>query len=199
MHDAILVGIGTALNDDPQLNTRHVPALPSGTPYRYHLPRPIILDRYLRLSHNCKLLNNYRDGKGRRPWIFSSVPSQEELTAWNVRRTALEIAGAKVYITAAHGGLISLPDVLLALKNLHIRSLMVEGGANVIQSFLKETLPDPQGKVNPIVDTVIVTVAPTLVGPQGIAYDCNLPVKLNHIRTAVFGRDAVMALKFANI
>ena len=115
MHDAIMVGIGTALNDDPQLNStctdicyagylskanvlprlaRHVPA--SGSTNRYHLPRPVVLDSNLRLPVHCKLLNNFRDGRGRRPWVVGIKPSNSDLSSWQARRFALEGAGARV-------------------------------------------------------------------------------------------------------
>ena len=88
---------------------------------------------------------------------------------------------------------------------------MVEGGARVIQSFL--ATPDS-------VDSVIVTVAPIFVGVEGITYKPNLTTgqvrtpsssgliptyedffahiqvsKYKHVRTELFGKDAVMALK----
>ena len=57
------------------------------------------------------------------------------------------------------GGL-PIRDVLKELKNLGIQSVMVEGGAKVIASFLTQ----------PVVDTIIVTVAPMFVGDGGIGY-----------------------------
>jgi len=92
MHDAILIGIGTALNDDPQLNARHLPPRTS-TEDKYHLPRPVILDSHLRLSTNCKLLKNFQNHIGRRPWIIcSSSATASEFS----NRKELENAGAKI-------------------------------------------------------------------------------------------------------
>ncbi|KAI0094478.1 dihydrofolate reductase-like domain-containing protein [Irpex rosettiformis] len=204
MHDAILVGIGTALNDDPQLNTRHLPAMTTvpGYEHKYHLPRPTILDVNLRLKPTCKLLKNYKAGTGRRPWIFASKPkNQNDLDEWWARKEALKTAGAKVYVVAATDGYISLSDFLKTLKTLGIRSLMVEGGAKIIQSFLRETHPGLDGKAIPIVDNIIITVAPKIVGADGVGYDCDLTTQLgqlNHIKTELFGRDTVMTFKFKN-
>ena len=66
-------------------------------------------------------------------------------------------------------GFLSITDVLTKLQELGIRSLMVEGGATVIASFLK-SVSHPSGIPKPLVDTLIITVAPTMVGDQGIAY-----------------------------
>lgn len=109
MHDAILVGIGTALNDDPQLNgsdivnqsysyleppalARHLPP-PSEHEERRHLPRPVVVDSRLRLSPTCKLLINYQNGRGRRPWVICASAHDAE---FHGRLAVLEKAGAKV-------------------------------------------------------------------------------------------------------
>jgi 2,5-diamino-6-(ribosylamino)-4(3H)-pyrimidinone 5'-phosphate reductase len=51
-------------------------------------------------------------------------------------------------------------EVLRELRSLGIRSLMVEGGAQIIDSFARSGL----------VDRLVVTVAPVVVGPLGIGY-----------------------------
>ncbi|KAI0081101.1 riboflavin-specific deaminase [Panus rudis PR-1116 ss-1] len=198
MHDAIMVGIGTALNDNPQLNTRHLPPLPESDGVRYHLPRPIILDSNLRLPRDCKLLLNYREGRGRRPWIVTSEPTNKNAkSTWVQQKSMLEAAGARIIVVPGTNGHISLPDMLSALRELGIRSLMVEGGAQVIRSFLVEA-----GKKDgdrPLVDVIIITVAPTFVGNAGVGYGTDLLTdalpNLKHLRTANFGRDSVVALK----
>jgi 2,5-diamino-6-(ribosylamino)-4(3H)-pyrimidinone 5'-phosphate reductase len=60
-----------------------------------------------------------------------------------------------------------IPAVLSALHELGIQSLMVEGGAQVIASFFA---------ASSAVDTVIVTVAPTFVGANGVGYGVPLGV-----------------------
>jgi riboflavin biosynthesis pyrimidine reductase len=64
---------------------------------------------------------------------------------------------------------------------------MVEGGARIIQSFLAERL----------VDALIVTTAPVLVGGDGVGYSegfQQLP-GLKYIHTELLGRDTVVGLK----
>ncbi|GBE77448.1 2,5-diamino-6-ribosylamino-4(3H)-pyrimidinone 5'-phosphate reductase [Sparassis crispa] len=211
MHDAILVGIGTALNDDPQLNTRHLPPLPLHYPYRYYLPRPVILDSNLHISPDCKLLKNYREGRGRRPWVICSSsidPSGSDRDAFatrSARRQALEEAGGCVLEVRADHGMISIPELLRTLRDLGIRSLMVEGGASVIKSFLAAN-KHPAGPDKPaavaernFLDMVIITIAPTLVGREGIFYGSDLLAEelpaLRHLKTELFGQDAVVALR----
>ncbi|ESK92678.1 riboflavin-specific deaminase [Moniliophthora roreri MCA 2997] len=175
MHDAILIGIGTASNDNPQLNTRHLPSRPSnpaknGHDNPYHLPRPIILDSTLRLSPNCRLLDNYKKGLGRRPWVFcSKLGDDEGNREWMERKQLLEEAGASVITTPTaserHDDNLKLSAVLEYLHEHQIRSLMVEGGARVIRSFFAE---------ESMVDTIIVTIAPTFVGDEGVGYNVGL-------------------------
>ncbi|KAG2120600.1 dihydrofolate reductase [Suillus discolor] len=187
-HDAILVGIGTALNDDPQLNSRHIPEdeRPS------HLPRPVILDTNLRLRPDCKLLKNYRERKGRRPWVICDA----NLTPDDGRKSILEDAGARVIgVPSVDGGscFIVIPDLLKVLYNFGIKSLMVEGGATVIGSFLAECA---RTKPNTIIDTLIITIAPMLIGDDGVGYGEKLLAtqipSLKHIQTEVMGRDVVI-------
>ncbi|TCD64309.1 2,5-diamino-6-(ribosylamino)-4(3H)-pyrimidinone 5'-phosphate reductase [Steccherinum ochraceum] len=197
MHDAILVGIGTALNDNPQLNTRLLPQLPADNPHRYHLPRPVVVDTHLRLRLDCKLLNNYRAGVGRRPWVMSSAPIGEaEGKTWREQRKALEDAGARVVEVGADSGGISIPSMLAVLRSLGVRSLMVEGGAGIIKSFLAAATADNVGET---VDALIVTVAPTFVGREGVGYGENLLAaevpRLRHKHTEIVGQDTVVAFR----
>ncbi|TFK95041.1 bacterial bifunctional deaminase-reductase [Polyporus arcularius HHB13444] len=212
LHDAILVGIGTALNDDPQLNTRHLPPLPADRPHGYRLPRPVVLDTHLRFSPDCKLLKNYQAGRGRRPWIVCAPQTASHdiasTKAFTQRAAALRSAGAHIIELAADAatGLIAVPDLLTALHELGVRSVMVEGGARVIRSFLstghgdspsRESSDGPGDKW--MVDALVVTVAPTLVGEAGVGYGSGLLAdvlpKFEHVRTETFGPDAVMALR----
>ncbi|KAG8900698.1 2,5-diamino-6-(ribosylamino)-4(3H)-pyrimidinone 5'-phosphate reductase [Tulasnella sp. 403] len=152
MHDGILVGIGTALNDDPQLNTRRLP--PREIPYPQ--PTPIILDTHLRLPVTAKLVQNYARGLGRQPWVICSKDADP------ARKAGLEDAGVKVVQVSTGGatGKLDIDDALHELKSLGIKSLMVEGGQRVISTLLSHQ--------SPVFDCLIVTVAPLLVGAAGV-------------------------------
>jgi 3,4-dihydroxy 2-butanone 4-phosphate synthase/GTP cyclohydrolase II len=134
-HDAILVGIGTVLADDPQLNVRLVTG---------DNPQPVVVDSQLRFPLNANLLQHPPF-----PWIATSRQAGES------RQQALETVGARVLRLPANArGQVNLAVLLERLGDLGVNSLMVEGGAGIITSFLSERL----------VDRMILTIAPTLVG-----------------------------------
>jgi GTP cyclohydrolase II len=134
-HDAILVGIGTVLADNPRLNVRLVPG---------KNPQPILLDSRLRFPSYANLLKD-----GNLPWVITTP------TAAASRQEDLEKQGARVFrLPEGSCGGIDLTALLAKLGQMGITSLMVEGGAQVITSFITSQL----------VDQVIVTVAPVLVG-----------------------------------
>ncbi|KAE8229195.1 hypothetical protein CF326_g5842 [Tilletia indica] len=187
LHDGILVGAGTAVNDNPQLNARLLPDVPPVE----RLPRPIVLDTQLRTPPNCKMLLNYQNGTGRQPLLVCAR------TASGVRAAELEKAGAELVVANCEfDDLLSWRSVLAALARKGITRLMVEGGATVISGLL-----DSQ-----FVDTLIVTVAPKLIGPQGISHNATLPLAgpsatgergasedFNLVTSRQFGRDVVFA------
>jgi 2,5-diamino-6-(ribosylamino)-4(3H)-pyrimidinone 5'-phosphate reductase len=106
MHDGILIGIGTALNDNPQLNSlyldlpiqltlthaslaRHLPPSEKQHP----CPRPIILDTLCRLPVSSKLVQNHIHGRGRKPMVIcGDMDMAERIT----RKMDLEALGVEV-------------------------------------------------------------------------------------------------------
>jgi GTP cyclohydrolase II len=134
-HDAILVGIGTILADNPSLTVRLV----SGKN-----PQPVVLDSRLRFPLYAKLLRQQS-----LPWIMTNTEAETE------RQKALESMGAKVFrLPTGDNGGIEIKTVLDILGEKGINSVMVEGGAQIISSFLAYQA----------VDQIIVTIAPVLVG-----------------------------------
>lgn len=167
----------------------------------HHLPRPIIIDTHLRLSPTCKLLSNFQNGIGRRPWIICGQRESLslDLTAdRQCRKDTLVAAGAKILEAAVIPSEdktrvnVSIPAALQTLKDLGVRSLMVEGGAQIIASFLSEA----------VVDTLIITTSPVLVGDAGVGYAYPTNISDNgetkseykEVHTELFGRDCVTAL-----
>ncbi|WFD27326.1 hypothetical protein MNAN1_002322 [Malassezia nana] len=149
-HDAILVGVGTMLADNPRLNVRI-------DGYDGPSPRPVVLDSSLRTPPSCRL---WQVAESLRPLVLAAAPLCDK-EAWNERRRALEAAGAHVRILPRHGAVLAWEAIIDALAAEGVRALMVEGGAGVIDGLL-------QSQVVP--DVVIVTVSPVLVGEQGYGY-----------------------------
>ena len=135
-HDAILVGINTVLADDPQLTVRRV----DGT----H-PQPIVLDSQLRFPTDAQLL----DTEGPPPLVATNQSIRTS------RRDTLDEHGVDVLqLPCDDDRGVGLRALLEALGERGIQSVMVEGGAQVITSFLRDRLADH----------AIVTIAPMLVG-----------------------------------
>ncbi|CAE6441761.1 unnamed protein product [Rhizoctonia solani] len=194
MHQGILVGVQTVLNDDPQLNVRRLP--PRDTPYP--CPRPVILDSYLRTPPTCKLLQNFAAGTGLAPYIIYGMPLLDfgESKEIKRRKAVLEEAGAILITGFEQDGQIDLAGALRLLKHRGIHSVMVEGGQRVISSMLTGRHTDE----SPLVDTLIITVSPSLIGSDGVGVlqqGRKLP-SLKHIQSEQFGTDTVIACRLAD-
>jgi 3,4-dihydroxy 2-butanone 4-phosphate synthase/GTP cyclohydrolase II len=161
-HDAILVGIGTVLADNPRLTVR----LASGPD-----PQPIVLDSQLRLPLDANLLRHPR-----RPWIATTGRAGPE------RQAALEAAGVRVIrLPADDCGRVDLPALLDALADAGIETLMVEGGSAVITSFLSA----------PLVDRLVLTLAPRIVGGlRAVSAPCDL--RLRNVTYHSLGTDLIV-------
>lgn len=177
--DAILVGVGTVLADDPQLTTR-LPAEQCGYGGP-HSPLRVILDSRLRTPPSTKLLASETPGCTR---IYATEAAEPE------RRAALEQAGATVVILPAVDGQVDPAAVLADLGTLGMNDLLIEGGSAVHGAFIDAGL----------VDRVQVYVAPLIVGgasapgPVGGAGVATMPEawRLTNITTRQVGPDLVI-------
>jgi diaminohydroxyphosphoribosylaminopyrimidine deaminase/5-amino-6-(5-phosphoribosylamino)uracil reductase len=126
--DAILVGIGTVLADDPLLTCR-LPGMEARSPVR------VVLDRALRIPGTSRLVHSARETP---LWVMTSNLSEAPAAM------KLGAAGAQVIRVAATStppGL-DLRAVLHALAGKGITRLLVEGGARVASSFVAAGLVD---------------------------------------------------------
>jgi diaminohydroxyphosphoribosylaminopyrimidine deaminase/5-amino-6-(5-phosphoribosylamino)uracil reductase len=124
--DAILVGIETAIKDDPLLTART-------TAKRCRQPVRIVLDTRLRLPLTSQLVRTVEQSP---LWVACREDASRE------KRQALEQAGVKILALPAGAGGIDLAELLRELGKLGITSLLVEGGARVLGAFLDENLAD---------------------------------------------------------
>ena len=135
-HDAVLVGIGTVLQDDPRLTVRLVP----GTD-----PLRVVADTSARIPLACNLLGDIPE----RTIVFVGAAAPPERVA-RVRESG---AGVRVARPDSSGRL-DLGDLLATLAAEGIRSVMVEGGSGIITSLLTADL----------VDRLVVSIAPKVLG-----------------------------------
>jgi len=135
LHDAILVGADTVLKDDPEMTCRLV---------RGKNPLRIVCDSRLRLPLSARVFSD-----GGRTLVAATDRAPAE------RRKAFAARGIEVLELAEdRAGRVDLRDLLAALGKREISSLLVEGGAAVITSFIKEKLAD----------RLVVILSPKLAG-----------------------------------
>jgi diaminohydroxyphosphoribosylaminopyrimidine deaminase/5-amino-6-(5-phosphoribosylamino)uracil reductase len=142
--DAILVGIGTVLADDPVLTCR-LPGMEARSPVR------VVLDRSLRIPGGSRLVQSARETP---LWVMTSDLSEAPAAV------KLGAAGAQVIRVAANGtpSRLDLAAVLHGLSKKGISRLMVEGGARVASSFVSAGM----------VDEVWLLRGPQAVGADGV-------------------------------
>jgi riboflavin-specific deaminase-like protein len=163
-----LVGVGTVLADDPRLTARL-----AGGPD----PQPVVVDSRLRCPPGARLMQN----PDRRPWILTTSRADARC------RAALEQAGAQIYeASVTPNGRIDLAAGVALLGQKGVTSLMVEGGARIITSFLEARLAD----------WLVITIAPVFVGglravemPEGEVWSLS---HLDHVQSAQLGRDVIV-------
>jgi len=143
-NQAIMVGIGTVLADDPLLNCR----LPEGSPS----PVRIILDSELRLPTNSQIASTAATYQ---TILFCS--KSDNSSSREARRRELEKLEIEV-ISVPHdqdeNAHLSLPAILAELGALGFSSLFVEGGAALITSFFTHNL----------VDRLCIVASPLIIG-----------------------------------
>lgn len=161
-HDAILVGVSTAIADDPALNCRlALPANYGGLGWEFQ-PRPIIIDPHARLHvrPEMKLLKNADEGKGKAPWIVVAPGAMLHPQAV----TTLKAHGGEyLMINDYHpqtGGL-NWEGIFNVLYREGIKSIMIEGGGVVISELLKLNYAH-------LIDSVVLTIAPAFFGKAGV-------------------------------
>lgn len=164
--DSILIGIGTALADDPELTVR-LPGLGKRSPVR------IVLDRLARLPATSKLMR----GATGVPVVVAIGAEADP-----ARKQDLERAGAKLLGTETFDSQIALPELLDDLGAQGFASVLVEGGAETARRFLAEGL----------VDRIVLFRGTSEIGRDGIASpidENSVPADFRLVRNSRFGDD----------
>jgi len=164
--DAIAVGSGTVLADDPVLTARDC--------YRLRPLARVVFDRRLRTPATARLFSTLDAG----PVII--VTTAEAATRHPERATALRAAGASLV-----EGTGALDADIQRLLEWDISTLLLEGGGTMHAAAWQARL----------VDRVIVIVAPTVLGEQGARFFDGLPVPMSQlvpVRVETLGPDAWM-------
>jgi len=139
--DAILVGIGTVLQDNPALTVR-VPGLPPKEPFR------VVADSRLRVSPDARMLTA---GDPSRAVVACVKPAPAD------RAAALRGRGVRLLELPHEGNRVDLPALLLALARLDVIAVFAEGGADLAAALLDAGL----------VDRVAFFLGPRLLGGHG--------------------------------
>ncbi|HCF99951.1 MAG TPA: 5-amino-6-(5-phosphoribosylamino)uracil reductase [Chloroflexi bacterium] len=134
-NDAVLVGIGTVVADDPELTVRHVEG---------KNPLRVILDSRLSIRRNAKVLRTEEAAT-----VIATIASSD-----SARRRLIERSGATILVAGDEDGHVSLSDLLSQLATMGVSRLLVEGGPTVATEFLKQRL----------VDHVVALIAPAILG-----------------------------------
>lgn len=121
-NDAVMVGVGTVLADDPMLDVRDVIG---------NAPRKVVVDSTLKTPLNAKVLTG---GK-------TIVAVTERADTGKIKE--FERLGVEIVVVKSDGnGHVSLPELLKKLGEKEITSVLCEGGSTIASSLIKERLAD---------------------------------------------------------
>ncbi len=166
-HDAILIGIGTALVDDPTLTCR-LQGLEDRSPIR------IILDTGARLPLDCKLVHTINQAP---LYVATAYPQSDNAKA-------LADKGVTIISCDLYKGRIALPELLEDLAAIGITNALVEGGAELAGGFLKDGM----------VENIALFESDVIVGHNGVRSPISskeLPEGFSVGRKYQFGADTM--------
>jgi diaminohydroxyphosphoribosylaminopyrimidine deaminase / 5-amino-6-(5-phosphoribosylamino)uracil reductase len=136
-HDAILVGAGTVLKDDPELTVRLV---------RGRNPLRVIVDSELKISRQAKIFQNISST----PTVIATIKTAADPQFQRLAGSGIEI----ITIKADKKGNVDLKKLFKILAGRKISSILIEGGARIITSTLK----------NNLANRLVAIIAPKIIG-----------------------------------
>lgn len=155
--DAVMVGIGTILKDNPLLTVRlknrgsRVKGQGSRNPVR------IVVDSRLKIPLSANVFKEKKSGL-----IIAAAKGADEK-----RIKKAEDAGAEVIVVDSKDGHVDLKKLMKELGRRKITNILVEGGSRLAASAIKEK----------VVDRILIFYAPILLGSDGIAMISNIKIK----------------------
>lgn len=165
-HDGILVGTGTALADNPGLNCKYNDATDQS-------PRPIILNQAGKWNFNgSKLQELYEKGHGKKPIVVVSdlpVDRNPNVDYLICQSRQWEVLFDRLY------------------REYGLKSIMVEGGANVINQLLMSSA---------LINSLIITIGPVYLGEKGVSVSPAKPLQLKDVDWWKGVSDVVMCGRF---
>lgn len=135
-HDAVLVGIGTVLADNPLLTTHGI---------KGKNPARIVIDGELRTPFNSKIVKTARNIRT----IIVTTPKSTRLKTEKMRKK-----GVEVIVFPSKNSRIDLKKVMRELRREGIKNILVEGGKGTLTAFIKAGL----------FDRVIAVISPKILG-----------------------------------
>jgi diaminohydroxyphosphoribosylaminopyrimidine deaminase/5-amino-6-(5-phosphoribosylamino)uracil reductase len=168
-YSGIMAGIQTVIDDDPELTCRD---------YEGSNPVRIVVDTKLRIPLDSKVLLNQENA----PTIIATTESADK-----EKLARLETMGVKILTIPEYEGHVCLKSLMQELGNMEIDSILLEGGATLNYSSLKENIVD---KVSIYIAPMLIggQLAPSPVGGEGVLHLSDA-VKLTNINYSQVGKD----------
>lgn len=192
IHSGIMVGIGTVLADDPKLNCRYVDTI---TGVKGASPRPIVLDPNGKwVYHQSQLRQICDQDLGLAPYIIidESVKPLVEDEEILLRQGGLFVKLPLKADSATYKST-NWDIILKKLYELEIKSVMIEGGAVIINDLLCYR---SEGKS--IIDSLIITIGPVFLGNNGVEVSPNRQVELDSVKWWQGVQDSVLFARVVN-
>ncbi len=177
--DAVLVGVGTVLADDPELTVRYIDT--------DRQPIRVVLDSQCRLPLNSKLVTSANKGVAR-TIIYTSTTAPEKKVQ-SLLQNNVEV----VSVESSLNGL-DIAQVMHHLGSIRIMNLLVEGGSSIFASFIKSGFAD----------RLYMFIAPLIIGggtPKSSIGDINTvqlisAPRLTGMSSAQMGDDILLKAYF---
>ena len=148
-------------------------------------------------EEGCQFLKLCKEGKGKAPWIVTGL-REEELRQGD-RETLERYGGRYLCLPAGEDGRLDWRVMMQMLKKEGLDSVLIDGGGKVINDWLGV-------ECQKMLDTVVVTVAPTWLGRGGVVVcperrvdaegNAQVAARVGEVRWVGMGEDVVMLGRF---